>query len=210
MVSANEPAKSRTVTKGPAPCKFIFDLVSKLCSDPLKKAFPSSHSGMAESNHPWRLQQATYTKEFEGEVFSGRENVRHEGPSKQIHDIVYDCCFAGSTDYEEATDNFNLEIAEIIGVWWMKFCGIPPSLVSLIRTFTFKPRIVFFTATGPFKKMGDATNVKNVRCVTLRRGLLMGDPMTKPILHLLNISVRELVHSFSPEGKFVNRHTDRT
>lgn len=82
----------------------------------------------------------------------------------------------------------------------MKFCGIPKSLISLTRHLCYKPRLILFTATGPFANIGEATDTRNIRCVTLRKGLLMGDPMTKLTLHLLNIICRESVNRFSPEG----------
>jgi hypothetical protein len=58
------------VTKGRIALKVVLDLVNKLCSEVLKKAFPSSYSGMAQSDHPWRLYNSFFTKEFEDLIFS--------------------------------------------------------------------------------------------------------------------------------------------
>jgi len=67
-----EPSKARSITKGPAALRVILDWVSRLCSSVLSKTFPSSHSGMKQSDHPWRLFESLFTKEFEELMFSAR------------------------------------------------------------------------------------------------------------------------------------------
>lgn len=55
VVTVNEPGKARTVTKSATALKIVFDVVSKICSRALKRAFPSSYAGMAQADHPWRF-----------------------------------------------------------------------------------------------------------------------------------------------------------
>jgi hypothetical protein len=47
MSTVTEPSKVRVITMGTAPYRVILDLVAKICSEVLKKAFDSSFSGMS-------------------------------------------------------------------------------------------------------------------------------------------------------------------
>jgi len=116
--------------------------------------------------------------------------------SRKLEEIIYETCFASSTDYSEATDFMSHEVADLIGSAWMQYCGIPTLLRSLVRKVAYTERKVFFMAKGPLRNLGTVTDNKEVRTAILRRGVLMGDPMTKPVLHLLNICVRKTPESF--------------
>ena len=194
LTVVKEPSKARSVTKGPICFKIIMDLINRICSDVLKKSFPSSYSGMAMSDHPWRLFGSFFTEEFKDYLFQPENRSVEKNTSQgDIELITFRDLWAASTDYSAATDSFNLKIADLIGSFWMDICGIPKGLRRIAR-LVFQPRFVFFKALGPLRDIGEPFD-GDVRKVRLVQGILMGDPLTKVILHLLNISVRTLQQS---------------
>jgi len=102
-----EPSKARAVTKGPASLRVILDWVSRICSVVLSKTFPSSHSGMKESDHPWRLFESLYTKEFEDVLsLSKGDGVKEWDDDRKNYTVTLPRVFAASTDYKDATNAF--------------------------------------------------------------------------------------------------------
>jgi hypothetical protein len=71
--------------------------------------------------------------------------------------------------------------------------GIPSILRGIVTNICYKPRIVEFTATGLFANIGTVVDKDDhINSVILERGVLMGDPLTKVVLHLVNILVRTI------------------
>jgi len=199
LTVVKEPAKARVVTKGRAPLKIVLDTVSKICSWPLKKGFKSSESGMGKSHHGWNLFRDFTSEEMYDLLFSEDRSRRVEDSfNDHIDRTVYwqDLWFC-STDYQEATDRLVHAIARIIARKWMVKCGIPAILQGIVMGICFQPRRVYFTATGPLSKIGHPTEDGDRRYVTLYRGVLMGDPLTKVILHFSNIISRRLGEGMS-------------
>jgi hypothetical protein len=191
LTVVKEPGKARSVTKARACLKVVLDLVAKICAEPLKKGIRSSHSGMAAANHGWNFFLHLTEEERRDLTFSleSREETAYEGYVERT-DTFADL-FVSSTDYEEATDKMRHEVASDLGIRWMRKCGIPRVLERLVAETCFQPRTVFFLATGELGHFGRDEG-DNVRSVLLRRGVLMGDPLTKIVLHLLNAVTRHL------------------
>jgi len=198
LTIVREPGKARVVTKGHAALKIVLDTVSKICSWPLKKGFKSSESGMGKSHHGWNL-----FKEFSSDEIT--ELMFKEDRARRVEDVFNDHIdritfwediFFASTDYQEATDRLVHSIARIIGMKWMKRCGIPRILQGIVCSVCFTPRTVFFTATGALKEIG-LPYEGDTHTLQLRRGVLMGDPLTKVILHFTNILSRRVGESIA-------------
>nr|QIR30298.1 RNA-dependent RNA polymerase [Plasmopara viticola lesion associated narnavirus 19] len=194
LTLVKEPGKARSVTKALACLKIVLDLVNKICSEPLKKGIRSSKSGMAASNHGWNFFNRLYEADLKDLVFNPevREESEYAGYVERID--IYGDLFVLSTDYEEATDQMHHNVAAEIGMTWMRKCGIPAILRGIVAETCFKPRNVFFYSSGvldtvgePAPQMGD-----NIRSVKLVKGILMGDPLTKPILHIANVIARSV------------------
>lgn len=101
--------------------------------------------------------------------------------------------FASSTDYEEATDSMSHQIFGMISDAIMQKCGIPTLLRKIVLGVCSKERWVEFHSSGVLDEIGEPhPELPGVRRVRLKKGILMGDPMTKPCLHFLNICVREV------------------
>lgn len=196
IVMADEPAKSRTVSKGHAALKMVLDVVNKLCSWPLKKGLASSTSGMEKANHAWNMFREFFKKEHEDICFSELSSSTKTVNGKDVVETFYRHFYTLSTDYSAATDYFSLKRAKVIGTLWMRKVGIPPMLIGIVARFCYEPRWVYFSASGPLIRLGEATHMKDVRRTRLVRGLLMGDPLTKVTLHLLNAAVRKFAQVY--------------
>lgn len=191
LIVVGEPGKGRAVTKGAACLKVVLDVVNSLCAWALQKAFKSSSSGMSKEAHGWNFWKSMF-QDFEKYVFDPAEvAVEHVDASSKFVTKLYRDVGVLNTDLETATDFTDHNVGEEIGMGFMTKVGIPSILKGIVVAVCFRERVVEFFSEGVFSNIGEATDVKNVRRILLRRGVLMGDPMTKVILHLINILVRE-------------------
>jgi len=210
LAVAEEPGKARVVTKGKTALKVVLDVVNHICSWPLAKGLDSSATGMKASHHAWNVFKTFYKGENKSEFF--RFNTKDFPKEKEVGedtylDFEYKDIFSSSTDYSTATDYFHHEVARIIANKWMLKVGIPPVLRGLVNRICYERRKVLFSGTGPLSVLGEICTLEgheDKRELILLRGVLMGDPLTKVILHLLNASVRSLVESSATEAFFRN------
>nr|UYL95378.1 MAG: RNA-dependent RNA polymerase [Baoding Narna tick virus 2] len=193
LTVVREPSKARVVTKGHAALKIVLDTVSKICSYPLKKGFRSSASGMGKSHHGWNLFKDMTSEEMYELLFTEDRKRRVEDTFHDHIDRVqyWEDVYLCSTDYQEATDRMVHRFARCISLKWMRKCGIPPILMGIVLGVCYKPRTVYFNGTGALSRIG-REEYDDVRSVTLYRGVLMGDPLTKVVLHFANIIARRI------------------
>jgi len=198
LLVVKEPGKARCVTKGLSYLKVVLDVVNKICSHPLKKGIASSQSGMSKESHGWEFFKGFFDAGKEPEMFHIK-NVEQIvlGTDRTMRTETYEDVFVSSTDYETATDFMNYEVASMISGAWMQKCGIPKVLRGIVLETCYKPRIISFHATGPLRRLGDPTNTEGIRSITTCRGVLMGDPLTKPCLHILNVLARVIASRIS-------------
>jgi len=194
LTMVKEPGKARTVTKARACLKIVLDLVNKLVSSPLEKGIRSSTSGMGKANHGWNLFCQMMSDDMKDIVFSldSREEDAYEGYVERTD--TFKALYTSSTDYKSATDQLRLKTASDLGQAWMIKCGIPPVLRGIVQKTCYEPRKVFFHASGVLNNFGTPRPDMglNIRCVTLVTGVLMGDPLTKVVLHLTNVVTRHI------------------
>jgi hypothetical protein len=188
----SEPGKARTVTKARACLKIVLDVVSKICSYPLGKGLPSSHSGMKRSNQGWSFFKDMHTQNLRNLVFDiDKKEEIETSIDSTVYREIYNKLFASSTDFETATDLMEHFVASIMGNSWMTQCGIPKILKGIVNATCFCERQIIFKAEGVLKDYGKPIlGSDDQRYVILRRGVLMGDPLTKVILHLTNSCIR--------------------
>lgn len=201
LVVVMEPAKCRSITKAHVYVKIILDVVNGICSYPLGKAYESSTSGMRKTAHAWEFFKTMFCR---GDVFfcpAQTERIGFTSPTSFEERTEYEDVFMSSTDYETATDFLHHEVGRIIGWKWMTKCGIPPILKGIVMAVAFQPRDIFFYASGGISEVGDPTDDKNIRKVRLVRGVLMGDPLTKVILHFTNLCTRKIASLLVSKGK---------
>jgi hypothetical protein len=189
-----EPAKARTVTKGRAALKIVLDAINKIVSYPLKK-IRSSKSGMSMDAHGWNFFSEMFTEENIQETFvlSSPQTEEKVSPKTSIIERDYEDLYVECTDYTNATDFMHHDVAWPLARHWMKRCGIPPVLQKIVKETCFSPRDVYFKGESIFSNLGvSLDDDPGIRKITLKTGILMGDPLTKVILHLVNICSREL------------------
>jgi hypothetical protein len=191
LTVVEEPGKARAVTKGSAFVKVVLDVVSKLCAWPLARGVDSSRSGMLAANHPWNFFLSLFTEEKKHLTFPVIQKTRKDFARTSVETTTFGKLFMSSTDFKEATDKVQHQIAKLIGQTWMVTCGIPVVLRAIVTDICYNERTVHFTATGPLKRIG-LPGEEDIRQVTLKTGLLMGDPLTKVVLHLINACSRKL------------------
>jgi hypothetical protein len=191
LTIVKEPGKARVVTKGHAALKIVLDTVSKLVSEPLKKGFTSSQSGMGKSHHGWNLFKDLFSEEMESLIFNEkyREEDTYTDHVQRLQ--VWEDVYLSSTDYQEATDRMVHHFGRIVAAKWLRKCGIPPLLSGIVMGVCLQPRRIYFTGIGPLSNIGTEFDGP-IRYVTLKRGVLMGDPLTKVILHFANIISRRI------------------
>jgi hypothetical protein len=196
LTVVQEPGKARTVTKGHACLKIVLDVVNKICSWPLKKGIESSTSGMGRSHHAWNYFIRMMSDEMKQDLFTVKERQEEEFEGFVERTDIFEDFFVSSTDYKEATDGMLHEFAKPAGNYWMLKCGIPPVLRGIVNMACYGPRTVVFTGTGGLSDLGDASPLgENLREVKLVRGIPMGDPLTKIVLHMSNIIARSIGES---------------
>lgn len=194
FVMVKDPGKARSVTKGRACLKIVYDVINKICSKVILKAYPSSESGMGKANHSWNVYKSLFQGELYKKCFDIKRNDISEYTNGQTiveTKTVFKQLYSASTDFSCATDEFHLEVASIIGNRLMEKVGIPKLLQGIVNAISYRERYLFFEGDGPLANRGTHFDEKT-RYVTIKRGLLMGDPLTKSTLHILNMAVRKL------------------
>lgn len=192
LTVVKEPGKGRSVTKGRACLKVVLDTISKICAEPMKKGLASSKSGMGMSHHGWNFFKSFFEGPGEDLVFSEASHETTAYHGYEEHHVIYHRLFVSSTDYKTATDYMLHEFASMASEKWMLKCGIPPILRGIVHATCYQPRRIYFSGSGPLKSHGDSAPEMgdDIRYITLYRGVLMGDPLTKIVLHLSNAVAR--------------------
>jgi hypothetical protein len=207
LTIVKEPGKGRSITKARACLKVVLDVVSKVCAYPLSKGMPSSQSGMKKSNQGWEFFKALHSERLEELVFNTIKVEKNEFASFSETTETYKALFASSTDYKEATDRMQHQIACELANPWMIHCGIPKVLRGIVIATCYRPRTICFRANGVLANYGQRVD-KTTNSVTLLQGVLMGDPLTKVALHLVNIVVRTIARRL-PDRKFLAKLTNQ-
>jgi len=195
LVMIREPGKARTVTKARACLKVVLDVINHVCSYPLREGLSSSSSGMGKSHHGWNFFKSFYGA-WRSVTFDEISRRASEPVGESFSETrTYRDLFVSCTDYEEATDHLRHDVAAAVADLWMRKCGIPRVLMGVVHATCFSPRTIFFSASGGTKNFGEPSPTLDNpmrRKMVLRRGVLMGDPLTKVVLHLINAGVRRV------------------
>jgi hypothetical protein len=195
-----EPGKARTVTKGHIALRVVLDVVNKIASYPLKKV-ASSSSGMEKDAHGWNFFEEFFKKESLETTFDPIK-IEIDGDREKFHfeTTTYRTVYVECTDYNTATDSMHHEVAEIIASEWLSACGLPTMLKRIVHATCFQEREIRFEGSDIFQEIGTPARAGTTeRKVVLKKGVLMGDPLTKVILHLVNIMSRKAGSFFTDQ-----------
>jgi len=174
-----ELGKFRTITVSTLQHAILLHPVSHLGLKILE-VFPSSESGIGAANHAWNLFK----------------RLSHKNPSasfifkQDIKSAVF------STDWENATDYGDRYISGLILNRFLNLIGVPK----------WYRETVVFALTAPRQVETLDKNGCPIEWFYTTRGILMGDPVTKVVLHLFHLVGRrmteELLHQIFKEKVF--------
>lgn len=165
----SEPGKTRGITVSCLEHAMVLHPISHLISDVLS-ALPSSRAGLKAANHGWDFFK----------------RLSHKNPAASFifdKSIYSNFCF--STDWTTATDYCSHDSsAGILHTFMGKRClGVPSYYRDIAIALIASPREVH-----PPKWAESGTFVT-------RRGILMGDPLTKSVLHLHHLVIKSIAKS---------------
>jgi hypothetical protein len=158
-----ELGKYRAITVSHLAHAVLLHVLSHVLLEYLK-AIPSSCSGVAAGNHAWNFFKRLSHKNPNANFIFGDKDV-----------------YLFSTDWEQATDFTNQSIAQSILTHLCDVLGIPRWYAETCIFALCAPRQV---------EQLDPEN-KTLECFFTTRGELMGDPVTKVILHYHHLVARE-------------------
>jgi len=161
----SEPGKVREITVSHLLHAVLLHPISHILCDILALV-PSSATGMKAANHAFEFYKRLNNHNPNGSFILNEDDI-----------------WVLSTDLETATDYANPYIVRVIlQVLLGKHClGIPSLYKTLVLSLLTEPRLIIDTST-------------NEEFWTTR-GCLMGDPVTKPVMHLLHLVGKEITKS---------------
>jgi len=182
IVHISEPGKERNLTKSTGYLAWFLTPASKITQDTLS-LLPEHEAGLRASSHEWRHQNR----------ISSLSNESHF-----IYDILGGRTKPGILhsfkDWTESTDF----IGKFVG--WahlgalFKYISFPEGYANLIALAIMEPQPVHEVVA--FRNLDEGTEFEPVHWVgQIREGYMMGNPMTKTILHLIHVSERNVVRS---------------
>jgi hypothetical protein len=167
-----ELGKYRTITVSHIAHAMLLHVLNHMLLEYLS-LIPSSESGIKAANHAWTFfERLSHKNPSAGFIFSSAEK------------------YVFSTDWSNATDWCDHYVAaallnnvcDILGVprWYRQTCSFA---LCAPRQVEFKDQ-----------------ESKTLECFLSTRGVLMGDPVTKPVLHLYHLVVRTAIKQMIREA----------
>jgi len=181
IVHISEPGKERNLTKSTGFLAWFLTPASKITQDTLS-VLPEHEAGLKASSHEWRHQKriSSISKEssFIYDVDGGR---------------TFDHIVHSFKDWTESTDF----IGKMIGWAHLKtllvYIGFPEGYMKLLGTAIVEPQpvteVVALRNFSDEELTSDPVQWKG----QINEGFMMGNPMTKTILHLIHVSERNVV-----------------
>jgi hypothetical protein len=190
-VVANEPGKARAVTKAVLATTLLLFPWKCITSSGLG-TIPSSQAGLEKGNQMWQFFKRMVPANPAAE-FMFRTNER---PSKKdgVFTETYNTLFGYSADYETATDFADWNVGKVVGHCLSDLCGIPKWYSTLVLEILCGPRKVFLSICDEV----DGTALpETIDVFWTQRGIMMGDPGCKVLLHCINICIRRISNDLS-------------
>jgi len=177
IVHISEPGKERNLTKSTGFLAWFLKPASKITQDTLA-ILPEHAAGLTASGHEWRHQKRISSLSDEShfiyDIYSGRVKDR------VIHSFK---------DWTESTDF----IGKLVG--WahletlLTYIAFPEGYMRLVGMAILEPQPV--TEVVALKNLDEEFEYVPVQWDgAIREGFMMGNPMTKTILHLIHVSER--------------------
>jgi len=184
IVHISEPGKERNLTKSHATLAWFLTPASKITQGILA-LLPEHKAGLLEANHEWRHQKRV-------SALSDESGFIYDSATGKLQNEIRHVF----KDWTESTDF----ISKLVG--WahlralLDYVGFPRSYKQLLLKTVVEPQPVVETTSRVILEDGsDSIEPINWHGF-IREGFMMGNPMTKTILHLVHVSEREIVTHF--------------
>jgi hypothetical protein len=174
ILHIQEPLKQRNLTKSTSELTWFLTPGGKMLQEMLAK-LPEHTVGLKYSSDAWKLQQRIHPNADGGFIFK-------EGK-------VLPSVFVFS-DWIEATDNINKLVGYHHLKALMEYSGFPMAYRQMILHLVIIPQPVE-------EVLLDYSNTKILYKGFIRNGFMMGNPVTKSILHLLHVSELNLARKYN-------------
>jgi hypothetical protein len=175
ILHIQEPAKQRNLTKSTSELTWFLTPMGKMLQSVLS-SIPDHYVGLRSTTDAWKFQQ--------------RLHPRNEGHFIFKEGKVQNFTFT-SSDWTESTDNIN----KMIGLYHLKilaaYVGAPAAYFEMVMALLSLPQPVEEVIRNDLYKYETPAYTGYIR-----RGFMMGNPITKSILHLLHVSEKNLALTY--------------
>jgi len=184
IVHISEPGKERNLTKSHAVLAWFLTPASKITQGALS-LLPEHRAGLLESSHEWRHQKRV-------SAMSDESGFIYDGITGRTNDEIQHVF----KDWTESTDFISKYVgwAHLRGL--MDYLGFPNGYKRLVLKTIVEAQPVVETTSRTILDDGheivDPVNWTGF----IREGFMMGNPMTKTILHLVHASERVVTEEF--------------
>nr|QVU39992.1 RNA-dependent RNA polymerase [Magnaporthe oryzae narnavirus 1] len=196
IVHISEPGKERNLTKSHATYAWLLTPAAKLLQGVL--AFlPEHRAGLLESGHEWRHQKRI-------SALSDESGFIYDPSTGKTRDEIVHVF----KDWTESTDFIRKQVGFFHLKALMDYVEFPESYGRLILKTVVEPQPVSEVTTQII--FDDGEIVEPVKWTgAIREGFMMGNPMTKVILHLLHESERAVSELFLSRRGMVFREPSK-
>jgi hypothetical protein len=191
IVHISEPGKERNLTKSTGYLAWFLTPASKITQDTLS-LLPEHEAGLRASSHEWRHQKRISALSDEsGFIYSILDGKTKPG------------VFQSFKDWTESTDFIGKHVGWAHLRTLFRYISFPEGYATLVGNAITEPQPV--TEVVAFKNL-DGLEFEPVRWSgQISEGFMMGNPMTKTILHLIHVSERNVVrHMLERLGAYEN------
>jgi hypothetical protein len=173
ILHIQEPLKQRNLTKSTSELTWFLTPGGKMLQEVLAK-LPEHTVGLKYSSDAWKFQQQLHPHSAGGFIFKNDEVLSSR--------FVY-------SDWTEASDNINKKLGYHHLKAIMEYSAFPLAYRGMILHILLIPQ--------PVKEVLQDNNLDKVLFKgAIRNGFMMGNPITKSILHLLHVSELRIAKDF--------------
>jgi len=196
-VTAVEPGKARSVTKSHLAATVLLFPASGILAEFLA-LIPSSRDGLKAGAAGWQFfQRLDFSNPAASFLYEGIREEELQLPDGSY--VNYQQCpevFGYCVDYETATDYGDWNVGRLLLGSSLYRLGFPKWYSGACINLSNSPRRLIYKETV----LGDkGENLSYVTEIVTKRGWLMGDPLTKGILHLVNLTSRSVALELAPK-----------
>jgi hypothetical protein len=171
IVHISEPGKERNLTKSSSLLAWVLTVCSKVSQSVLSQA-QDHRAGLVLSAQDWMHQRRVSAESFESYFIYDPETGLRLGN-----------IWNGFQDWKESTDHIPRQVGATALSAWLQYIGFPKwYALIIIKLMLMNYEVTEVTST---KWVDDSVTIKKYigRCT---EGFMMGNPLTKTILHLMH------------------------